>query len=54
MALDLLHFIMKVLLVLGHDNYDKSVQNKKLIDQLAGVKDVTVLNLWEKYGAQNF
>ena len=45
---------MKVLLVLGHDNYDKSVQNRKLIDQLAGVKDVTVLNLWEKYGAQNF
>ena len=45
---------MKVLLVLGHDNYDKSVQNRKLIDQLAGVKDVTIINLWEKYGAQNF
>lgn len=45
---------MKVLLVLGHDNYDKSVQNKKLIAQLAGVKDVTILNIWEKYAAQNF
>ena len=45
---------MKVLLVLGHDHYDKSVQNKKLIDQLAGVKDVTILNIWDKYASQNF
>lgn len=45
---------MKVLVVLGHDNYPKSVMNKKLIEQLAGVKDVTVLNIWEKYAAQDF
>ena len=45
---------MKVLVVIGHDNYDKSVQNKKLAAQLEGLEGVTVLNLWERYAAQGF
>lgn len=45
---------MKVLVVLGHNNYNQSVQNKKLIEQLANLDNVTVLNLWERYAAQGF
>ena len=45
---------MKVLVVFGHDNFDKSVQNKKLLENLKGAENVTLLNLWEKYHAQGF
>ena len=48
------HFVMKVLVVLGHNNYNQSVQNRKLVAQLAGLKNVEVLNLWERYAAQGF
>ena len=46
--------MMKVLVVLGHNSYDRSVQNRKLAARLAGLENVEVLDLWGRYAAQGF